>query len=72
MSYPEKKSLDGFYTVVERDGKCVTRCWTDLTDEERKREGKWKTKRWWRMLAEHLGEQLRAMADQFGIVGEDE
>ena len=69
MSTPTKRDLDGVYFRVERDGQWTNRCWTDLTDEERERFGEGRGTEWWRSLADHLAERLRAMGDELDVVG---
>lgn len=37
MNYPKPRNLDGVYVRVQRDGRYVNRCFSDLTAEEQER-----------------------------------
>ena len=65
--YPTCRNLDGVYNRVQRYGKYVNRCFTDMTlDEQEKfmtRFGEEGLKR----LCLHLAERLREVGDQLDI-----
>lgn len=68
MERMKKRDLDDIYFQVQREGKWVNRCWTDLTDEERNQFGAGKPASWWKAVALHLGDRLRKLSDDLDIV----
>ena len=72
MSYPKIRKLDGVYFRVQRNGKWVNVCFTDLTEEEQETKiGKWDNDQLQR-LALILATRLRAVGDQFNLCREEE
>ena len=67
-----KRNLDGCYFRVERDGKWVNICFSDLSEQEREKLfGKNdRSAEWWKSLAYHLGDCLREIGEQLDIVRE--
>ena len=61
------RNLDGVYFRVERDGKWVNRCFTDLTMEERYAVCKERDYEWFKSLAFHLADTLRWIGNQLDI-----
>ena len=61
------RNLDGIYFRVNRDGKWVNRCFTDLTVEEREDVCGGKGSEWLKSLAFHLADVLRTIADMLDI-----
>ncbi len=69
--YPEKRDLDGVYFMIQRDGRWVNVCFTDMTVEEREQMTKDRPAEWWSRLAWHLAGRLRLFGDHFDIKGEE-
>jgi len=67
MSEPIRRELDGCFWLVERNGVKVTRCWTDLTDEERAERSVNRGEEWWASLCMHLTERLRYIGDALDL-----
>ena len=80
MSYPTRRNLDGVYFRVQRDGKWLNICYSDMTDEERKHvicdrmddKPLEEQASYYKRLAEIMANTLHEVGDVFGIVGEDE
>ena len=70
--YPKERNLDGFYYRVERDGKYVNRCFSDLTDEEQTEFLSRIEKDGFIRMCKELAAIIRRIDDQFGIMGESE
>ena len=68
MIYPEQRNLDGIYFRVERNGKWVNCCFTDLTTDEQQHVMEGRSDKWLRSLAVGLAETIRTIGDQFNIV----
>ena len=69
------RNLDGAYFRVNRNGKWLNRCFTDLTFEERQTVCKGKDAEFFKDLAFHLADILRAIADVMHVtceVGEED
>lgn len=66
--WPEKRDLDGVYFRVKRDGRWGNACFSDMTSEEIEELLVGRPTEWWKSLACHLGERLRAVGDTFDIV----
>lgn len=62
-----KRDLDGVYFRVQRGGKWVNRCWTDLTKEEQAQVSEDCPAEWWKAMAENLGACLRALGDELDV-----
>ena len=68
-NYPTKRGLDGVFFRVERDGKWDSICFTDLTEEEQRKQMENRSKDWLEELAVILAQAVRDMGDAFNIVG---
>lgn len=68
-TYPMKRDLDGVYLRVERDGRWLSLCLTDLTEAERERVTEGRSPEWLRDLALIMARTLREMGDQLDVVG---
>jgi hypothetical protein len=74
----KQRGLDGVYFRVERDGKWIPVCYSDLTHAERDEIARKREEyaapevqvSWWRSLADILADQLYDIGEQFGIEGE--
>ena len=62
-----QRNLDGCYFRVERDGKWMNLCFTDLTDEERDHVLQGKSIEFIKGLAMHLAHRLRQVGDEMDI-----
>ena len=69
--YPVKRDLDGAYFRVERDGKWLNLCFSDLTETERNKIMGDKTVPWLITLCNHLANSLHAMGDAFDLTGRE-
>ena len=69
-SWPSRRDLDGVYFRVERDGRWLSLCLTDLTEAERERVTEGRSPEWLRDLALVMARTLREMGDQLGVVCE--
>ena len=66
-NYPVARNLDGVYVRVERYGKSVNRCFSDLTAEEQERfMSKFDTEGLKRLCL-LMTERLRAIGDQLDL-----
>ena len=72
MQYPVERNLDGFYYRVERDGKYVNRCFTDLTGDEQTEFLSRLEKDGFIRMCKELAASLRRVGDQFDIFSVDE
>jgi len=72
QDYPTIRNLDGCYFRVERDGKWLNICFSDMTEQERGKVMAGKGIPWFMSLAGHLADTLHAFGDAFGIYGRDE
>lgn len=61
------RNLDGCYFRVERDGKWQNICFSDLNAQERDAVCKDRSAEWFKSLAFHLADCLKAIGDQFNI-----
>lgn len=66
--YPARRDLDGVFFRVERDGRWLSLCLTDLTEAERERVTEGRSPEWLRGLALVMARTLREMGDQLGVV----
>lgn len=69
-TYPMKRDLDGVFFRVERDGRWLSLCFTDLTEAERERVMEHRSLAWTRRLALIMARTLREMGDQLDVVCE--
>lgn len=69
-TYPMKRDLDGVYFRVERDGRWLSLCFTDLTEEERERVMGHRSLAWTREMVLVMARTLREMGDQLDVVCE--
>ncbi len=70
--YPKVRNIDGLYFRVERDGKWVNRCWTDMTKAERDRVSKGRSVEWWQSVCEYITDTLRDVCDVLDLMPEGE
>ena len=71
-NYPVPRNLDGVYVRVERYGKSVNRCFSDLTTEEQERfMSKFDTEGLKRLCL-LMTERLRDIGDQLDLYVKDE
>lgn len=69
QTYPKRRDLDGIYFRVNRDGRWVSLCLTDLTPEEREEVVDGRSDAWLSSLALALADALRELGDQLDVVG---
>ncbi|MBO5021360.1 MAG: hypothetical protein J6D52_11910 [Clostridia bacterium] len=69
--YPVQRNLDGIYARVERNGKYVNRCFTDLTEAEQNRFMRNLDYNGLITLCIHITQVLRNIADQCDISCEE-
>ena len=72
VPFIKRRDLDGCYFRVKRDGKWGNACFSDMTAEEIEEMIGDRPASWWKSLACHLGERLRAVGDKFDIVNDIE
>lgn len=65
--YPIERNLDGVYFRVERDGKYESICFTDMTEEEQRKQLEGRPSEWLAEMCIIMAQVARTMADQFGI-----
>lgn len=70
--YPVIRNLDGCYFRVERDGKWMNLCFSDMTETERGKVMTDKAVPWFISLCNHLADTLHALGDAFDITIRDE
>ena len=68
------RNLDGCYFRIIREGKWVNVCFSDLTPEEREVvgvdcDGNGQSADWWKKLAYHLADKLKAIGDEINLFG---
>ena len=74
----KQRNLDGIYFRVERDGKWVTVCYSDMEQAERDEIAAKRAESstpeeqvaWWRSMADLLADQLYDMGEQLGVTCE--
>lgn len=66
---PEALHLDGMFFRVQRDGRWVNRCVSDLTKEERHELFKDRDAEWHEAVIDHLCERMRSLAEFCGVTG---
>lgn len=69
-SWPSRRDLDGVCFRVERDGRWLSLCLTDLTEVERGWVTEGRSPEWLRGLALIMARTLREMGDQLDVVCE--
>ena len=75
MAYKKQRNLDGVYFRVNRDGKWLNVCYSDMTPMERDEIARKRAEistpaeqaQWWRSMADHLADRLYAMGEQLGV-----
>ena len=65
--YPERRNLDALYCCVEREGKLVSVCFTDMTPEEQTQVLHKHNASWLIELAKHLAYSLRQIGDELDV-----
>lgn len=70
--YPTTRNLDGAYFRVERDGKWMNLCFSDLTETERNKIMGDKAVPWFISMCNHLADTLHAMGEAFDIAGRED
>ena len=66
------RNLDTCYFRAKRDGKWANISFTDLTKEEQKEVTSGKSAEWLQSLCLYLADRIRAIGDEFDIIGETE
>lgn len=74
MAYPKPRNLDPVYFRVERDGKMVNRCFTDLTNEERAQiiSAYISNKEWFVRMTCILADALRRVGDDLDLEADND
>ena len=73
-----QRNLDGIYFRVQRDGKWMNVCYSDMTKDERDEVARKRAETgtpeeqvaWWRSMADLLADQLYDMGEQLGVMCE--
>lgn len=68
MTYPTRRNLDGYCFRVERDGRWLSLCFTDMTPGERDLATGERPAGWWRSLAYGLADELRSIGDELDLM----
>lgn len=68
----EYRNLDGYYFRVQRDGKWLNICWSDLTESEMKEIVKDRDTNWLASLCIGLGKRMREIGDVMNISATEE
>lgn len=71
MSYPTKLNMDEIYCQVERDGKRVNVCFSDMTAEERALKELFYSKENMAVVIEALCMTLRDIGERYGFIAND-
>lgn len=71
MEYPIERNLDDVFFRVERDGRWLNLCFSDMTSEEREGVCKNRSGEWFKSLAFILADTLRDIGDQLDIVAHE-
>lgn len=64
----KERKLDGCYFRVQRDGMWTSRCFTDMTEEERREAIENRSPEWLKSMVILMSNTLREMADGLDIV----
>jgi hypothetical protein len=67
--YPIERNLDGIYFRIERDGKYINRCFSDLTDKEQTESISRYDNAALQRICKLLAGVLRDITDRFVIAG---
>ncbi len=62
------RNLDGIYFRIKRNEKYESICFSDLTETERDEICKNRPAEWYRSVAYHLADRIKAIGDTFDIV----
>ena len=73
-----QRNLDGIYFRVQRDGRWMNVCYSDMTADERDEIAAKRAEHatpeeqaaWWRSMADLLADQLYDMGEQLGVMCE--
>ena len=68
MEEKKPRGLDGFFLRVKRGDRYVSRCFSDLTEEEQKKWLARLSEEGLRSMCMELGKTIRNIGDQFDIV----
>lgn len=68
--YPTKRNLDGVYFRIERDGKWLNVCFSDLTRDEREGVMKGRDEDWLKSMCHIMAESLHEFGDYTGLAME--
>lgn len=71
MEYPTKYNMDGIFCQVEREGKPVHLCFSDMTPEERQLKENFYSRENLISIIEILCETLRDIGDRYGFIAND-
>ena len=72
MGYPTERGLDGVYFQVERDGRWVNVCFSDMTEYEMDNVIGGRTDEWLRSMCKTLAQSLRWVGDTLDVYLGDE
>ena len=67
ITYPKKRDLDGVYFRTLRDEKWCDICFSDLTEEERRKVMETRSIEWVKDLANILANAIRDIGDQLDL-----
>ena len=62
------RNLDGIYFRIKRNEKYESICFSDLTETERDEICKDRPAEWYKSVAYHLADRIKAIGDTFDIV----
>ena len=71
-TYNTQRNLDACFFRVERNGKWMSVCFSDLTEDERERVTNHRTAEWLKSLCFHLADKLMELGDALDIILEFE
>lgn len=66
------RDLDKIYYCVEREGKCQSVCFTDLTIKEIEKLTSEYGRDQWKRVALHLRDRIRDIGEKLNIISEEE
>lgn len=69
-TYPKKRELDGVYFRIHRNGKWCDICFSDMTEEERKKVMENRSIEWLKELANILANAIRGIGDQLDLIAD--
>ena len=67
MSFPIQRKLDGIFFRVQRDGKWLDICFSDLTEEEMDVILANRSEKWLKNMCKILGNTIRRIGDDLNI-----